>query len=115
MLNRILVALDGSSCANLAFDYALRLAKAEASAVYVCWVVDSRDGEADAENGLVAAVQKATLAGVPAGKHVRTGEPGAAIVACAAEIRADVIVMGVGSVAEYVQSSARCSVVTVRA
>jgi nucleotide-binding universal stress UspA family protein len=142
VLKRILVPLDGSACASHAFDYALRLAKAEAAALYVCSVVDPvaligrtpaapLDDEcvaaaaADAENVLAAALQKATFAGVPAGKHVRYGEPGPTIVACAAEMRADTIVIGthgrsglkrlfMGSVAEYVLRSAQCPVVTVR-
>jgi nucleotide-binding universal stress UspA family protein len=118
VLQRILVPLDGSACADFAFGYALRLAKADAAALYMCSV----DG---AEGVLEAAVQKATSAGVPAGKHVRFGDPGPAIVACAAEMRADVIVMGthgrsslkhplVGSVAEHVLRTAPCPVVAVR-
>lgn len=142
MLKRILVPLDGSACANHAFDYALRLAKAEAAALYVCAVVypaaligrtptapleEERVAAAvaEAEGVLGAAVRKATLAGVPAGKHVKLGEPGETIVACAAELRADVVVMGthgcsglkrlfMGSVAEFVLRSSPCPVVTVR-
>jgi nucleotide-binding universal stress UspA family protein len=142
MLKRILVPLDGSACANHAFDYALRLAKAEAAALYVCSVVHPAAligrtptapleekhvaaAVAEAEGALETAVRKATLAGVPAGKHVRLGEPGTTIVSCAAEMQADVVVMGthgrsglkrlfMGGVAEYVLRSAPCPVVTVR-
>jgi nucleotide-binding universal stress UspA family protein len=142
VLKRILIPLDGSACASHAFDYALRLAKAEAAALYLCSVVnpaalvgrtptapleDERvaSAVADAEIALGAAAQKAAFAGVPTGKHVRLGEPGPTIVACAAEMKADTIVMGthgcsglkrlfMGSVAEFVLRAASCPVVTVR-
>ena len=125
MLKRIFVPLDGSDCANYAYQYALRLAKAEGAALYLCSVTEpAAPHVTDAENVLEAAMRKATLAGVPAGKTVRNGEPRSGIVECAAEMRADVIVMGthgrssfkgiVGSVAEYVLRFAPCPVVTVR-
>lgn len=142
MLKRILVPLDGSACAVRAFDYALRLAKSEAAATYLCSVVNPAaligrtpvaplDDEvvatavAESQNALDAALQRATSAGVPALKHVKLGEPGPTIVACAEEMQADTIVMGahgrsglkrlfMGSVAEYVLRSASCPVVTVR-
>ena len=142
MLKRILIALDGSACASHAFDYALRLAKTDAAALYLCAAVnpaaligrtpiapleDERVAAAvaDTERVLDAALHKATIAGVPAGRHVRLGEPGPAIVVCAQEMHADVIVMGthgrsgpnrlfMGSVAEYVLRSSPCPVVIVR-
>lgn len=142
MLKRILVPLDGSACASNAFDYALRLAKAEAAALYLCSIVspvaligrtpvapleDERVAAAmaDAENVLLGGIERATFAEVPVAKHVKLGEPGPTIVACAAEMLADAIVMGthgrsgrkrlfLGSVAEYVLRAASCSVVTVR-
>ncbi len=142
MLQRIVVPLDGSACAEHAFAYALRVAKAEGAELAVCSAVDpvsilGRSVENPLAQAAVAsaasqaqryiddAVGKARKAGVRADGYVALGEPALSLVAFAAERGADAIVMGthghsgfkrfaMGSVAENVLRSAPCPVVVVR-
>lgn len=114
MWKRILVPLDGSECAQSAFDCALDLAAREPeSQVRVCTVVDPHQltgmyPEADtafaawfspvrkdAELILAAALEKAAKKGVECeSTEVFVGPPGYAIASLAEKINADVIVMG---------------------
>lgn len=142
MLQRIVVPLDGSACAEHAFAYALRVAKAEGAELAVCSAVDpvsilGRNVEHPlAEAGVASAtgqaqrfvdeaVAQARKAGVRAEGYVALGEPAPSLVAFAAQHGADAIIMGthgrsgfkrlaMGSVAEQVLRSAPCPVVVVR-
>jgi nucleotide-binding universal stress UspA family protein len=141
MFKNIIVALDGSSCAEHAFAVAVALAKTEGSKVAVCSVVDPKpamwsssnpsaeqafaDAEARAERTIDEAVVKATAAGVPAEGNLFLGDPAYEIVSYAMKTHADAIVMGthgrsglkrlfMGSVAEGVLRSASVPVVIVR-
>jgi len=140
MFNRIVAAVDGSPCAAHAFDVALALAKSEASEVAVCSVVDpmplfggplsSAGGaltaaESYAQHVIDGAVAKLEAAGIGQKAKLILGEPAYEIVRYAAEVDADVIVIGThgrsglkrmfaGSVAEGVLRSASIPVVIVR-
>ena len=142
MLKRIVVPLDGSPCAQHAFDYALRLAKAEGDTIDVCSVIDPVKilgrtpiepfeeepivaAKARAEEDIKKAVEKAAAAGIAVEGHVELGEPAPTIVAHARKVEAESIVMGthgrsgfkrlfMGSVAEEVLRTSPCPVVIVR-
>lgn len=141
MFKRIVVALNQSTCATHAFDLARDLAKVEGATIEICTVVDPRatlwrsahahlehavsQAEAAADQIVTDAVQSAREAGLTAAGRVLSGDPAAAIVAFAAEMHADAIVMGthgwsgikhlvMGSVAESVVRSAPCPVLVVR-
>jgi nucleotide-binding universal stress UspA family protein len=141
MLKNLLVALDGSACAEHAFDLALVLAKAESSAIIVCSVADpsptyGAGPPAMIENELTQidvharhvvdeALAKAKSVGANATSAVLQGQPAFEIVRYAKEIGASAIVMGthgrsglkrlfMGSVAEGVLRSSETPVITVR-
>jgi nucleotide-binding universal stress UspA family protein len=142
VLNRILIPLDGSTCADQALAYALALAKAEGARVDVYAFVDPRAilgrdlanpleeahtaaAMAEARRLVDAGVSQAKKLGLHAYGHADFGEPATGIVKRASEIEADTIVMGthgrsgfkrlfMGSVAEHVLRSAPCPVVIIR-
>jgi nucleotide-binding universal stress UspA family protein len=143
MMKRIVVAVDSSSCANRALEFAISLAKAEGSTLSFCSVADpsavhgalepmvivERTLEAidhDADHAVSEATAKAKSAGVAADGTALKGDPAREILAFAERLSADAIVMGthgrsglprllMGSVAEGVLRSATIPVVTVRA
>src|SRR5579863_6089833 len=143
MMKRIVVAVDSSSCANRALEFALSLAKAEGSTLSICSVADpsavygtiepmvmvERTLDAidhDAEHAVNTAFERARSAGIPAERSVLKGDPANEIVAFADRAGADAIVLGthgrsglprllMGSVAEGVLRAATIPVVTVRA
>ena len=142
MLSRILVPLDGSTCADQALAYALALAKAEDARIDVEAFVDPRAilgrdladpleeahtaaAMTEARRLVDAAVTQAKHLGLQADGYADFGEPATGIVKRATEIEADTIVMGthgrsgfkrlfMGSVAEHVLRSAPCPVVVIR-
>ena len=142
MLGRILVPLDGSTCAEGALTYALALAKTDGARIDVCAFVDPRAilgrdltnpsedehtarAMAVVQRTVAAAVARATQMGLDASGRADFGEPSASIVKWATETGADTIVMGthgrsgfkrlfMGSVAERVLRCAPCSVVLIR-
>jgi nucleotide-binding universal stress UspA family protein len=143
---RILVATDGSPCARRAADFAGRLAceLREADVVLVnaghipAIAFGGPGTGVDIDYGaLEAGFEKAGRAildrtegllrgiGVPITKQYRRGEPSQEILAAAAEVKADLIVMGsrglgqiggliLGSVSEHVLHGARIPVLIVR-
>jgi nucleotide-binding universal stress UspA family protein len=145
MTRRIVVPMDFSPHADAALQYATELAKAVGGSICLVHVVEN-PVEGGAWSGQPYAVPaeaepirradeaehllNARLAALPAefatGSWVRTGEVGAAIVAFARGMHADLIAMGTngrtglsrlvtGSVAEYVVRHAPCAVLTIRA
>jgi len=142
MFTNLVVALDGSECANHALELALTLAKAGGGELAICSVADpaplygSLEPAAMAEQTLLEinrnaerivdeGTAKAAAAGVASRGKVLEGEPAREIVKYAAAERADAIVMGthgrsgltrllMGSIAEGVLRSASMPVLTVR-
>lgn len=142
MFERILVPLDGSTCANKAMDVALSLAKSEGSELFFCSVVDPivicgstppspavelllSDAETEARRLLTTAQQRARAGGLKAQAEMRKGVPYDEILHAAERAKADAIVMGThgrtglrrlfaGSVAESVLRNAACPVIAVR-
>jgi nucleotide-binding universal stress UspA family protein len=141
MLRNLLVALDGSGCAEHAFDLALVLAKAESSAITVCSVADpspvyGAGPPAMIENELTQidmharkvvdeALAKAKDVGVSATGTVLEGHSAFEIVRYAKEMGVSAIIMGthgrsglkrlfMGSVTEGVLRSSETPVITVR-
>jgi nucleotide-binding universal stress UspA family protein len=140
MFKRIVVALDGSSCAAHALEVAVALAKVEGSKIAVCSIVNPLPvfgmsssaagaaltaGEACAQDIIDRATATLATAGILAEAKVILGEPASEIVRYAEDVHADLIVIGthgrsgikrvfVGSVAEGVLRSASVPVVTVR-
>jgi len=139
MYDRILVAVDGSEPANAAFDHALDVAAdcdAEVRALYVANTNrdsvttvgnDVRDAlEAEGEDVIEGARERAAARDVPFTGEVVQGEPGDAILAAADERAADLVAIGtsgkgairrflLGSVAEHVIRRADVPVLSVRA
>ena len=141
MFKKMLLAYDGSPCAQSAFGTALSLAKAESSALTICTVVDPieiagtnapmpptqaalDDALARARSMLADAASRAREAGVNASTELLEGEPAYELVALAGRLGVDVIVMGthgrsglkrlfLGSVAEETLRSAGVPVVVV--
>ncbi len=137
----MLLAYDGSPCAQSAFGTALSLAKAESATLTICTVVDpievaganapmpptqaALDGALARARALLAdATARARAAGVDAREELLEGEPAHELVELAARSGVDVIVMGthgrsglkrlfLGSVAEETLRSAAVSVVVV--
>jgi nucleotide-binding universal stress UspA family protein len=130
---RILVATDGSSRSEEAVNLAIRIAAAHSSELTVMTVVYTNDeflalapsmvtGMVIKAKSMVEEIrQQAEQAGVKAKAVVKEGEPYKAITALAAEIPADVIVMGsqsrrglskvlMGSVTERVIGYSPCPV-----
>ncbi len=142
MFEKLLVAVNGSACAQQALDLAISLARQDGAALAICCVVDpipamwaSSSGptaeraieraEEDACAAAGDAIAKAEAFGLAVRRFVREGDAASEIVACASECGADAIVMGthgwtgikramMGSVAEAVLHSAPCPVIVVR-
>ena len=135
----MLVAVDGSPCADRALELALRLAKAESGTVTVCSVAYTSVLYASPESvqrAFVAIHEKARrvvaegvsiarMDGITAQGCTLEGEPVHQIVGYAKRIKADAIVIGthgrsgakrlfMGSVAEGVLRTAPMPVLTVR-
>lgn len=142
MFNRIAVALDGSECADQAFEVALKLAETERAEIEVCSVVDPivvagtalpspamsiviSDMEASPRTLVVSAVEKAHGSGLNASGETCCGVPAFEILKFAQQSGADAIVMGthgrgglrrfhMGSVAEEVLHESSVPVIVVR-
>ena len=138
MIAKILVAYDGSSQSQKAFDYALDLAVKYSAPLAVLSVARPTEPPVNVEIQAVLEQAteyfkshfeqmktRATAAGISASFEVRVGHPAQQIVHMADEIKADVIVMGhrgeglrqkwlLGSVAKRVLSYAHCTVIVVR-
>jgi len=142
MFTKLVVALDGSECADHALELALTLAKAGGGKLAICSVADpaplygSLEPAAMAEHALLEinrnaerivdeGTAKAAAVGVAAQGKVLEGEPVREIVKHAAAEHADAIVIGthgrsgltrllMGSIAEGVLRSASMPVLTVR-
>ena len=140
MFENLLVAVNGSPCADRALELAVMLAKAEGSKLVICSVANPsalygqppavvelaleqiRD---DARHAVNQALGKARAAGVTAEGCLLDGGPAYEIVLYAGKIHADAIVIGthgrsglkrlfMGSVAEGVLRAAAMPVFTVR-
>ena len=138
MLNKILVAYDGSKPAGRAFDFALELAKPFQAAITVLSLasppepatrVETEAMLESATNHFVEDFERlrnaAKEAGVAFETRVAVGHAAEQIVHFAAEEKMDLIVMGhrgrsvlarwlLGSVSKRVMSYAPCSVLIVR-
>jgi nucleotide-binding universal stress UspA family protein len=142
MFKKIVVALDGSHCAEQALEVALRLAETERAELGICSVVDPvmvmgttppspaldlmvADAERATNRRVTSAVEKARAKGVVASGELRRGLPASQILAYAREFGADAIVMGthgrggvrrllMGSVAEAALREAPVPVIVVR-
>jgi len=142
MFGKIVVPLDGSECADRAFELALTLAKSEPAELAICSIVDPMivagtappspamdlvltDRENEARRLVDNAVRQAQNAGVRAHGDTSLGVPFDEILRYAKHQRAGAIVMGthgrtglkrffLGSVAESVLRGAQCPVVVIR-
>ncbi|MBV8490658.1 MAG: universal stress protein [Candidatus Eremiobacteraeota bacterium] len=142
MFKKIVVPLDGSACAQEAFDVALALARNESSELAICSIVDPivivgtmppspaadlmlADRETESRHLIEAALQKARAAGIKAEGEMHLGVPFDEILRYAKRQKADAIVMGthgrtglrrlfLGSVAESVLRETTCPVIVVR-
>jgi nucleotide-binding universal stress UspA family protein len=138
MINKILVAYDGSSQSAKAFDFALEMAGKYDASITVLSI--ARPPEPPVAVELQSVLENATeyfethfaklktqaaAAGREAEFVVRVGHPAEQIVHMAEELGMDVIVMGhrgeslfqkwlLGSVAKRVLSYAQCTVIVVR-
>ena len=140
----MLVPIDGSPCSQDALERALGLAAVLKSHVTICHVVDESknasmlvyaSGEIvqewyemlrhDAQELIGSAVARATGEGIAADLRVLSGDPSDAVAACAAQIKADLIVIGshgrtglprlfLGSVAEGVLRKSPVPVLVIR-
>jgi len=128
MFETLVVALDGSLCADRALELALQLAKAGSSKLALCSVADPalEGAHTHAQRIVDEALTRAQAAGVEAGGAVLDGEPVYEIVSYAQCVGAGGIVIGthgrsgirrllMGSVAEGVLRSAPVPILTVRA
>lgn len=102
-VDRLLVPIDGSDCANNAVDYAIALADRFDATVTLLTVVDERrlenpkyaGHERDAATALVTeAAERLQEAGVAVETAVRVGQPAEEIVSETDELSADLVVMG---------------------
>lgn len=98
---RILVATDGSRSSQVAAERGLDLARRDAAELSVLVVRPATDdgalrvaGDGPLPGPVSELVARARAAGVSARSRVRIGEPALVILAAAAEIDADVIVVG---------------------
>ncbi len=142
MFERMAVALDGSRCAEEAFEVALELARAERAELAICSVVDPimiagtappspamaiviDDMERFAKELVARAIERARESGVVASGQTRCGAAAFEIVRYAKDVGADAIVVGthgrgglqhflMGSVAETVLREAKAPVIVVR-
>jgi nucleotide-binding universal stress UspA family protein len=143
MFKKIAIALDGSDCAQQAFNVALEVAQNEGGELGICSVVDPvvvggtappspameiviRDMEIEARRLVTGAVERAHKVGVRASGQARTGVPAFEVLRYADRFGADLIVMGthgrrgfkhflMGSVAEVVLRESSIPVLVVRA
>lgn len=140
ILTHILVATDFGPCSELAVDHAFALAArlgAKVHLLHVFSIPGLPDGAAYAASALDDAEQAAgkrlaefvrarTDAGLLGEQSVRMGDPAKVILQVAAQLDADLIVLGthgrrglsrllLGSVAESVVHNAECPVTVVRA
>jgi nucleotide-binding universal stress UspA family protein len=128
-IQRLLTAVDLSSCSRAALEFACSLAQACNASVDVLFVDDSTD--ASKEHAAMSQELHAFVSSVPGTKtvplseRVDRGEARGCIVAIAQENGFDAIVLGThgrtgrprslaGSVAESVVRTASCPVITVR-
>jgi nucleotide-binding universal stress UspA family protein len=142
MFKKIAVALDGSLCAQQAFEVALKLAQSEDAELGICSVVDPiiiagtappspamdivlGDMERAARAIVIRAVEKVHTCGLLASGEMRRGVAAFEILKYAQQFGADAIVMGthgrgglshffMGSVAETVLREAPVPVIVVR-
>ena len=138
MLNRILIAHDGSDPANKAFAFALDLAKKYQASLIVLAVSKPPDFAEDVETEAILENSqnhyrkllshlepKARIEGVNAAFEVVVGHPAEQIIHHAEKNKADLIVMGhrgksfferlrLGSVSRQVIHYANCAVTVVR-
>jgi nucleotide-binding universal stress UspA family protein len=134
MYDRVLVATDGSPHAKRALREAIGIVRRFDAELYVLSVVDDRLARSAAteetyreiaERALRVAESESAQADVGVTTVVETGSPPTGILDYAAEIDADLVVVGnrgrsgldrfvVGSVAERVVRGANCSVLVVR-
>jgi nucleotide-binding universal stress UspA family protein len=138
MIERILVAYDGSEQAEKAFHFALEIARRFDAGLFVLSVArppeppEAVETEAVIESateyyrkGFEALADSARQAGIEPHLEVRVGHPADQIVHYANELGADMIVMGhrgksfmarwlLGSVSKRVLSYAHCTVTIVR-
>ena len=138
IIQRILVAFDGSQAAEKAYDFALEVASKCGAELYVLAVAQppepAEDVETEAilenaqehyEKSFVRLREKAVAAGLKPTFEVVVGHPALQIVGKAEELGANHIVMGhrgrtlfehwrVGSVTKRVMTHAHCSVTVVR-
>lgn len=143
MFKKMIVALDGSACAQSALAVAISLAKAESAKLVLCTVVDPIEvaGEhapalptdaALAEAGdaakkmLAEEASRTRTQGIDTEVEALSGEPAYEIDKYARSIGADAVVIGthgrsglkrlfMGSVAEGVLRAAPCPIIVVRA
>jgi nucleotide-binding universal stress UspA family protein len=142
MFTNLVVALDGSHCADRALQLALGLAKMTGAKLAICSVADPapvygtlepsaliehtlEEIRNEARRVVDEALAKAKAAGVSAAGSILEGEPVYEIVAYANSIKADGIVIGthgrsgvsrlfMGSIAEGVMRQATMPIITVR-
>jgi len=134
MTTRILVPTDFSRFANVAAEYAVKLARQLNAKVLVAYVKPSvvlprADGdEADPEEPKLHAMlgrTPADRAGVPVSRHFLRGNPVQEILKLAGEAHIQLIAMGargqtassenpLGSIAQSVLSCAKCRVIVVK-
>src|SRR4051812_39916331 len=143
MIKTIVVGTDGSPTADRAVDAAMELAGSQHAALHVMTVYspltereiadrrrglqpatrDDIDEATDARTILDGVRAKASVAGIEVELHARLGDAGAALVDCANEVSADLVVVGnrgmkgvrrvLGSIPNHVAHSAQCSVLIV--
>jgi universal stress protein A len=133
VISRILCPTDFSETAQLAFDYAVRLASQVQAEIVLLHAFDkpatlTMTGQsipADPQLQEKLNEMRAALPGVNLKRVLHAGAPGEVICWLAVDRRCDLIVMGthghgglrhfiLGSVAEYVVRHARCPVLTTR-
>jgi nucleotide-binding universal stress UspA family protein len=142
MFKKLIVALDGSRCAEAAFEVALDMAETQRATLAICSVIDPimiagtappspameiviDDMERFAKKLVADAVETASKRGIVASGGTCAGAPAFEIVRYAKEAGADAIVMGthgrsglkhflMGSVAETVLREAKVPVIVVR-
>lgn len=142
MFSKILIALDGSEIANVAFQRAVELAKPNKAELHALYVIESggiaapklpdstwelvyqrfENEGSDIMKNLVSSAEEAGLTLTP---HIEVGHAGDTILKTAAELDCDLIVVGslgkskldrllLGSVSTHVVNYGRTSVLIVR-
>ncbi|MGH8915899.1 MAG: universal stress protein [Acidimicrobiia bacterium] len=91
---RILVGAHGSPTSSVAEETAARLAKQLGAELILVHVSDGETGNAADVDVLQAALERARNLGIEARAEHRTGEAATAIMTAAAELRADLLVIG---------------------